>query len=209
MKSHEWIRYETESGLWIPYRKRTYLYWFKFLQEAERCDEVTVNWNKYRGWGGANVVLGQKFDEWWNDRWKDLFGYKKGTDLARHRFPLTTTTPKTETIRMALLVWQHRNIAPDWEPRLHSSAFRGVSGGSSGAARMIKRRGSNALALGRKINQIEKRPTSGKWGLVEGDSFGGWYGSDDAIRQLAARWKKRGRTIVETVSEGQFPGKYR
>lgn len=205
MKSHEWIRHKKGSGLWIPYRKRTYLYWFKFLQEAERCDEVTVNWNKYRGWGGSNVVLGQKFDEWWNDRWMDLFGYEKGTDPSKQKFPLTTTAPKTETIRMALLVWQHRNIEPDWKPRVHTSGFRDETGG----VRMIKRRGSNALALGRKINQIENRPTSGKWGLVSGDSLGGWYGSDDAIRQLAARWKKRGRTIIEAVSVGDFPGKYR
>ena len=47
----KWNRYR--DGYFIPQRKRIYLYWFKFLQEAERSPEFKVNWNKYRGWGGS------------------------------------------------------------------------------------------------------------------------------------------------------------
>ncbi len=69
--SSEWIRYR--DGLWIPHRKRTYLYWFKFVQAAERFKVSKVNWRKYRGWGGANEVMGSKLNDWWNVHWKDLF----------------------------------------------------------------------------------------------------------------------------------------
>ena len=61
------IRYR--EGLWIPYRKRAYLYWFKFLQEAERHPDYKVDWKKYRDWGGGDLILHQRFDDWWEDRW--------------------------------------------------------------------------------------------------------------------------------------------
>ena len=40
-----------------------FLYWFKFLQEAEKSDEYQVDWSKYKGWGSANYILGSKFDD--------------------------------------------------------------------------------------------------------------------------------------------------
>jgi len=54
------IRYK--EGLWLPYRKKNYVYWFKFLQFAEESDEFSVNWKKYKSWGGKNEVMGRKFD---------------------------------------------------------------------------------------------------------------------------------------------------
>ena len=38
--AYDWIRYK--DGYWIPHRKRVYLYWFKYLQEAEQCPEFAV-----------------------------------------------------------------------------------------------------------------------------------------------------------------------
>ena len=66
------------DGYWIPSLKRTYLYWFKFLQEAELHQSYEVDWSKYKGWGGANVVLGTRSNVWWKERWVNLFGFKKG-----------------------------------------------------------------------------------------------------------------------------------
>jgi hypothetical protein len=215
MKKSEWIRYK--GGLWIPYRKRTYLYWFKFLQEAERFEDVSVNWRKYKGWGGVNTILGQKFDEWWGDRWKDLFGSaERWTDQTKIKFPLSTTRPKTDAIRMSLLVWKLRDTPPDWRPRYHT-------GGRDYGTRVIKRRGSNALAIGWKLNQIEKRATYGKWGIKPEDQNqklysddsplkenlsvkdAGYFGTDHQIQQYVSRWKRRGRKIINNVSEGKFP----
>ncbi len=36
------LRYR--DGFWIDARKRVYLYWFKFLQHAERSADYTVDW---------------------------------------------------------------------------------------------------------------------------------------------------------------------
>ena len=60
-KVSEYKRYK--DGMWIPHLKRTYLYWFKFLQECERSAEHKVNWKKYKSWGSSNYILGVKFDE--------------------------------------------------------------------------------------------------------------------------------------------------
>ena len=71
-----WVKYDKESQLWIPSRKRIFLYWFKFLQHAERDSSRKVDWKKYEGWGGANYILGTKFDDFWEQNWKELFGVK-------------------------------------------------------------------------------------------------------------------------------------
>lgn len=197
MRTSEWIRYQ--DGLWIPYRKRTYLYWFKFLQEAEKFDEVKVDWRKYRGWGGSNVILGQKFDLWWNDRWKDLFGIKeKSGDPSKIKFPLTTTRPKTDGIRMSLLVWQLRDTPPETDDKHITSALGG---------RSVKRRGSNATAIGKKLIQIEKRNTYSKNTLQvsEGSSVDGYYGSEEQVQQYVSRFKRRARKTINNVCEGSFP----
>jgi hypothetical protein len=106
-----WVKYR--DGLWIQSRKRLYLYWFKFLQHAERSPDHRVDWSKYGGWGGANVVLGSKFDEWWEERWKDLFGVKREGDEPK--FPLVTTRPKADGIRSALLVYENRHRGSNLE----------------------------------------------------------------------------------------------
>ena len=189
--SSEWIRYR--DGLWIPYRKRTYLYWFKFLQEAERSPDFKVNWRKYRGWGGSNEVMGSKFDDWWNDHWKDLFSVpSKGSDLSKVKFPLTTTQPKTEAIRISWLVWLHRNTPADYKPRLSQ-----VAGGT-----YYPKRGSNSLAIARKIIATEKRNTY-LAPLDPDDEFN--ENDDKAILGLVARYKRRAKKTTENVCQGMFP----
>ena len=92
-----WIRYRDK--LWIPHRKRTYLYWFKFLQLSEQDPNRNIDWSKYNGWGGANAVLGMKFDDWWKDHWVELFGIKNEGDEPK--FPLTTKRPKKITPKIS------------------------------------------------------------------------------------------------------------
>ena len=110
--SYDWIRYK--DGYWIPHRKRVYLYWFKYLQQAELSARHTVDWMQYDGWGGPNAVLGMKFDDWWNDNWKELFGTKDRR--ATPRYPISTKQPKTEALRLSLLCWERRD-APVWGKR--------------------------------------------------------------------------------------------
>ena len=189
--SSEWIRYR--DGLWIPYRKRTYLYWFKFLQEAERSPDFKVNWRKYRGWGGANEVIGSKFDDWWNDHWKDLFSVpSKGSDLRKVKFPLTTRQPKTEAIRISWLVWLHRDKPADYKPR-----FSRVAGGT-----YYPKRGSNSLAIARKIIATEKRNTY--LAHLDPDDETN-LNEDKTISSLIARYKRRAKKTTENVCQGMFP----
>ena len=98
-----WVKYK--DGLWIQSRKRIFLYWFKFLQHAERSQDFVVDWSQYEGWGGSNYILGTKFDTFWNENWKTLFGIKNEGDSPL--FSLSTKQPKAEGIRYALLVYEN------------------------------------------------------------------------------------------------------
>ena len=107
--SQRQVQYHKESKLWIPHRKRVYLYWFKFLQIAEQDTKRKVNWKKYKGWGDAKYILGVKnFDVFWNDKWKELFGLKTIKDIQR--FPISTSKPKIENIRTSWLVYQKLHL---------------------------------------------------------------------------------------------------
>ncbi len=90
----------------------TYLYWYKFLQHAERDPDKQVDWKKYRAWGGKGVVMNTKFDAWWQERWKKLFGIKEQGDTPK--YPLTKF-PKGDGIRYSLLCYEYRDKGSNWE----------------------------------------------------------------------------------------------
>ena len=192
-KSLHWKNIRYLEGYWIPHRKRTYLYWFKFLQEAEHSPDFTVDWNKYRGWGGANEVLGQKFDQWWEDHWKDLFGVKTKEDVSKEKFPLTTTQPKTEAIRISWLVWLNRDTPADYVSR--SSRYGGET--------HYPKRGSNHLAIARKIIATERRQQTYLAPLNPDDDTN--ENEDKVIASLIGRYKRRGKKTTENVCQGMFP----
>ena len=79
MSKSPYIRYDKSAGLWIQHRKVVYLYWFKFLQHAERDDRYDVDWSQYKSWGGREVVMETKFDVWWKEHWSDLLGSQRTT----------------------------------------------------------------------------------------------------------------------------------
>ena len=119
-KSSEWLRYDKRTGLWLRHRKRIYLYWFKFLQEAEKSDEYIVDWSKYVGWGDAHAVSSMKFDDWWKEYWQVLFAVD---DINKSpAFEPTTDKYKAEAIRMYLLIWQKR-YSTDYKRRGNNLAI--------------------------------------------------------------------------------------
>ena len=44
------------SGLWIKNRKRTYLYWYKFLQYCIRYHYQDIKLDRYRGWDIHHLI---------------------------------------------------------------------------------------------------------------------------------------------------------
>ena len=197
--SSEWIRYR--DGLWIPYRKRTYLYWFKFLQEAERSPDFEVNWRKYRGWGGANKVMGSKFDDWWEDHWKGLFGVENKNDASKSRFQLSTKQPKTEALRIRWLVWMHRDTDPDYRPK--DLKERLGDDGRDVDYYKQKKRGSNHIAIARKVIATEKRQQTYLLPLDPDSNHN--FNEHKTIASLIGRYKRAAKKTTENVCEGVFP----
>lgn len=204
MKSSKWIRHR--GGKWIRTRKRTYLYWFKFLQEVEKSPEYTVDWNKYEGWGGANVVLGQKFDDWWNDRWEDLFGGEGDRHgiKVEEKFPISTDKFKYEALRLSYLVFYYRNIEPD--ELTSTDAGRGRSDSKSDASLKIKtkKRRSNSTAIARKIIAENKRRYTPLWNLqLDVETRSGDTEKD--VQTRISRLMRNAKKIASNVCEGRFP----
>lgn len=198
MKTSEWIRYR--DGLWIPQRKRTYLYWFKFLQEAERSIEHQVDWSKYEGWGGPNVVLGQKFDDWWEERWKPLFAFSsRGAPRSEERFPLSTSQPKTEAIRISLLVWQLRNTPPDMTP---NDELRVNQNNTN--RKKARRRGGNTLAIAHKLIQSERRKVT-PLGAIDPTRKNISGTIENEIQSRVGRYLRNAKKTLENVCEGKVP----
>lgn len=99
--------------MWIPTRKRIYLYWFKFLQHAEQDENFKVDWKKYSGRGSSNYILGTKFDMFWEENWKKLLRVKNVFDELK--FLLSNEKPKPNEYRYSLLVYENINRGSNWE----------------------------------------------------------------------------------------------
>ena len=100
------VRRVNGERIFLSSYKRTYLYWFKFLQECESDPTRQVDWSKYKEWGGANYILGTKFDDFWEEKWVDLFGFKKG---GKPKFILGQRIPNNKSLRWQWLCHQYRD----------------------------------------------------------------------------------------------------
>ena len=97
-----------KDGLWLKSRYILYRYWYKFLQYAELDPSRVVDWAKYDGWGGPKVILSYRFENWWQSHWKKLFAVKNENEIARYE--IKSRKARAETIRIALLVYEHRHV---------------------------------------------------------------------------------------------------
>ena len=82
------------------------------LRHTEQSSDHKVQWNKYRAWRGKNAVMNMKFDDWWEDHWKDCFGIDEET--GRSKFYLDKN-PKADGIRYALLCYENRDCKSNWD----------------------------------------------------------------------------------------------
>jgi len=112
MSKSKYIKYDKDVGLWIQHRKTVYLYWWKFLQHAEKDENFQVDWSKYQSWGGRELVMNSKFDDWWNDYWMDCFGFpEKQPRLAKYH---TKRKPKIDAMRSYLFTYEQRHMS-NWD----------------------------------------------------------------------------------------------
>ena len=191
-ESSDWIRYRNRK--WIPFRKRLYIYWFKFLQEAEMTKGYKVDWTKYEGWGGSNVILGQKFDMWWEDRWEELFGLE--TKDSEQRFPFTTKRPKTESIRLSLLCWKYRNIKPETRVSEYRGKKKTIVLG-------------NSIRVARAVYQYESGLSGEKKPRTPEDEFSGYYLNPDIHKKVDTYIDESGRKITTEYEDEEMSGSNR
>jgi len=206
-------KYRKDVKLWVPSRKITYLYWFKFLQLAEREPGKSVDWTKYDDWGGKKVVMETKFDDWWKEYWVDCFGVKNEGDIAK--YPLTTKRPKTDAIRYALRLYENRHRGSTWdiaiylkknEKRLYFLEFFGKIDENMKTKTRLS--GDNPR---RKIFD-EEHHTNVKW--VGGKSENKYDDDSDAylnsldkkeVQSKVGRYLNSAEKYLDNVCVGQFP----
>jgi hypothetical protein len=113
--SDEKLRKYGSGNYWIRDRKRTYLYWYKFLQICLQ-KKLPIERNKYRGWD-LDTILDTKFDVWWISHWEKLFGVPNRTDIPK--FSTSSTRIKIDSVRFSYLVccinenlsfWKHGKL---------------------------------------------------------------------------------------------------
>lgn len=99
----KYVRHRNQ--LWIPTRKRVYLYWYKFLQIALTDDKYEVDMDAYKDWGTRDYILNTKFDDFWEEKWVELFSTKVMTD--KPKFPPSTTRPKANAYKTRLAIYEY------------------------------------------------------------------------------------------------------
>tara|TARA_E500000178_G_scaffold355430_1_gene428036 strand:- start:148 stop:732 length:585 start_codon:yes stop_codon:yes gene_type:complete len=188
----EKLRYNKKWKTWIPHRKRLYLYWYKFLVLAEQSPDYKVKWNKYKDWGGSNYILGVSFNEFWEDRGRKLFATKER--VGTPKFNLTTKQPKTESIRLSLLVYNKWDSKKS-KIKIGQEVYEYEYGISKEKRERKEARYSTFNAQHLSVDTERMNPQTGELS----------YPSDMQIQQDVRKYYRRARKMMKSVSEGVFP----
>ena len=171
------VRRVDGEKIFLSSYKRTYLYWFKFLQECQSDKTRRVDWSKYQGWGGFNLLMDTDFDTWWNRNWVNLFGVKERGDI-----PKFTTNPKTKisdynSLRLYLLVYEYGLEYPEKD--------------TYEISQLIQKRES-----------FKRYPVPS---FTEGLGVDGGVIDKRTIQRRMSNYKKRCKEIMTNVCNGLFP----
>ena len=172
-----YVMYDNKTKLWISHRKRVYLIWFKFLQHCHRDKKFKVDWSKYQGWGGWNLLMDTDFDTWWNRNWVNLFGVKE-----RGETPKFPTNPKTKisdfnSLRLYLLIYEYGLKYPKLD----------------------------SYEISQKIQKRESFKRYPVPSFTQGLGFDGVEIDKKTVVRKVSNYKKRGKEIMENVCKGVFP----
>ena len=206
-------KYRKDEKLWIASRKISYLYWFKFLQLAEKEPNRKVDWRKYKSWGGKKVVMETKFDDWWKIYWIDCFGIENEGDTPK--YPLTTKRPKTDAIRYALRLYENRHRGSTWdiaiylkknEKRMYFLEFFGKIDENLNTKTRLTGDGYRKQV---EIDDIYKQE---EW--IEDESSNKFDKDSEAylnrlqkkeVQTMVGRYLRSAEKYLDNVCEGQFP----
>ena len=207
--SSKYVKYRDNT--WIECRKRVYLYWYKFLQHAERDDRYTVDWKNYLSWGGREVVMDSKFDHWWEQHWKDCFGIDEHTGTCM--YPVKGN-PKADGIRYALLVYENSHRGSNWDIAIYlqkeETRKRYPVPSFTYAMEDLDTNGNMKWGMERKRSQDEESRTGYK--IEEIDNTRGvyndkvWQNQQDKrkVQSMVGRYKKQATKHLDSVSRGEF-----
>ena len=220
-KSDERVRKDKITGLWMKHRKRTYLYWYKFIQICLQ-KKLPIEKNKYRGWD-IDTILDTKFDVWFESHKKDLFQTKEQGQEPKVKYPKSTKV-KIDSIRFSYLVccmnenlsfWKHGKL----------KQYKGKSKWIRIAYEIIKYDLSNRYPtnsnmfypldsdskpvhpddlLKEKV-KTKKEDAFDKVVLKKIDSVTNTRNVRDKITERISKHKSRYQKIIENVQKGNFP----
>ena len=213
----KYVKYR--DGTWIECRKRIYLYWFKFLRHAEESSEHKVQWNKYRAWGGKDIVMNTKFDAWWEEHWKDCFGIDEEKGTCKYQI---NKNPKADGIRYALLVYEnlHREstldiaIAINNKESLGRGIFTNIAEASEELKELakMKRKGMTRKRVvdgtnwnaGHRIALQDNTTMDDDYYFSKGDESIIKRDTKKKVQAMIRRYKKQAFLHLENVSKGSF-----
>jgi hypothetical protein len=225
-KTNRWsAKYRKDVKLWVPTYKRNYLYWYKFLQLAEKDPNRKVDWRKYKLWGGKKVVMETKFDDWWQIYWIDCFGIENEGDTPK--CPLTSKKPNSDTFRYALRLYENRHRGSNWEIALW---FRKTETRTC-AYQFFWGADENMKTKTRLTGDGRRRQVYDEWGKdelkwIKNDTSNKFYGDHtkeelDAnpyqrtilenaklkreVQSRVGRYLKNAEKYLDSVCEGKFP----
>ena len=201
-KTSRWKKHSGHDALWIQSRKVIYLYWYKFLQEAEKSDEYEVDWSCYEAWGGRDAVMSDNFDTFWADRWKELFAIDSETGIAH--YPISSKSPKADGIRYALLAWQNRHLST-WEFAVWLKDHE--SRGTDSLGRRKKPRGifTRIAEASSGLNTSNRLTRDGENSYESNSEAFLNQETKRAIQKMVRTYLKNARRHLMSVSEGTFP----
>jgi hypothetical protein len=218
------------EGMMAPY-----ILWFTALQLAPRTPGLMVNKRFYGDWG---KVEGVSFNDWWEDKWRDLFAVSIGVreiegveDFKRSqdntslivRIPLDQDFKKTiEELKETYEVLPAKKRLQKPQGKFHltgTSKLRLVDLRRYLKSYEFKLEGHSYKEITFRYcewadnwdKKRGKRPpvNPGGWRkLLEAIERGEDIYADHPAYRSARRMVARGRKIVENTARGEFPGKY-
>ena len=172
-----YVMYDNKTKLWISHRRRVYEVWFKFLQHCHIDKNFKVDWSKYQGWGGWNLLMDTDFDTWWNRNWVNLFGVTKRNDIPKFETNPETKISDFNSLRLYLLIYEYGLKYPKLD--------------SYEISQKIQKRDS-----------FKRYPVPS---FTQGLGFDGGEIDKKTVLRRVSNYKKRGKEIMENVCKGVFP----